>query len=77
MCWTAKAGLAWLSLSLMMPIGLVFWLSETNNKFGGKVIMMDDIWTRKFWKFWGQVMLRPVVSPFYIFPTFRSIEKCY
>ena len=39
----------------MVPINVIFWMSEPNDKYRGKFIGMNEIYTTKFWSFMRKV----------------------
>ena len=58
LCWTTKCLLGWGILAIMIPINVVFWLSEPNDKYRGgqaKFVGMSEIYTAKFWSFMRKI----------------------
>ena len=62
MCWSGRALAAIALSSFIVPPTIMVVLAETNEKHRGKLIGLNEIWTRKYWLFWTDVFRQILVK---------------
>ncbi len=62
MCWSGRAIAAIALSNFIVPPTIMVVLAETNEKHRGKLVGLNEIWTRKYWIFWTDVFRQILVK---------------